>query len=204
MGGGDSLSALSVKNNSPQIKYYSRPPHLPCSSFPIWFLKCASISMDFKAHSLEFLEHSLLLRGKKKKKNILACAIFVILISKNSWSCAAQTVVFSTHCSDFFLLLLSSYRLPPLLFPHKSASTPAYTTLNITYICHGGKREAASPSRCCARAQAMNYPEGGPKSLAKFSLPHRHSVYQHLTLSQSSSHPPGFMLFLFFFSAPSG
>lgn len=67
-GGGDSLSALSVKNNSPQIKYYSCPPHLPCSSFPIWFLKCASISMDFKAHSLEFLEHSLLLRGKKKRK----------------------------------------------------------------------------------------------------------------------------------------
>lgn len=128
--------------------------------------------MDFKAHSLEFLEHSLLLRGKKKK-NILACAIFVILISKNSWSCAAQTVVFSTHCSDFFFLfLLSSYRLPPLLFPHKSTPTPAHTTLNITYICHERKREAASPSQCCARALAK-LSRRWTKVIARFSPPHR-------------------------------
>lgn len=98
--------------------------------------------MDFKAHSLEFLEHSLLLRGKKKKKNILACAIFVILISKNSWSCAAQTVVFSTHCSDFFSP--SSVKLQATASPLPTQISLNTCIHNLKYHLHLPWREEGS------------------------------------------------------------
>ena len=144
---------------------------------------------------------------RKKKKNILACAIFVILISKNSWSCAAQTVVFfNTLFRFFFSALLSSYRLPPLLFPHKSTpKTPAHTTLNITYICHERKRETASSSWWLGRAHRPDYTEGEPKSFSRYSPPHRFLHSLSTLLSQKySCLTVFFVLFLFFPSTPSG
>lgn len=95
--------------------------------------------------------------------------------------CSSDCSLFNTLFRFFFLFLLSSYRLPPLLFPHKSTPTPAHTTLNITYICHERKREAASPSQCCARALAK-LSRRWTKVIARFSPPHRQRLHSPSTL----------------------
>lgn len=98
-----------------------------------------------------------------------------------------QLVLCSSDCSlfqhivqiFFFPPLLSSYRLPPLLFPHKSTpKTPAHTTLNITYICHERKRETASPSWWLGRVHAPDYTEGEPKSFCLIDF----TFTKHFTL----------------------
>lgn len=118
-----------------------------------------------------------------------------------------QLVLCSSDCSlfqhivqiFFFSPLLSSYRLPPLLFPHKSTpKTPAHSTLNITYICRERKRETASSSQWLGRAHRPDYTKGEPvilkvlTSSSIFTFP-KHFVVSKVQLSYS------FFLFCFFF-----
>lgn len=104
----------------------------------------------------------------------------------------------------FFSPLLSSYRLPPLLFPHKSTpKTPAHTTLNITYICHERKRETASSSWWLGRAHRPDYTEGEPKSFSRYSPPHQFLHSLSTLLSQKySCLIVFFVVFIFFPSTP--
>lgn len=124
-----------------------------------------------------------------------------------------QLVLCSSDCSLFntlfrFFSPSSSVKLQVTASLLPTQINPNTCTHNLKYHLHlpRRKRERASPAQCCARAYETNYPEGGPKSLTRLAPTHQHSntlFAQHFILSQNCSHPPVFMLFLFFFPFPS-
>lgn len=114
--------------------------------------------------------------------------------------CSSDCSLFNTLFKIFFPPLLSSYRLPPLLFPHKSTpKTPAHTTLNITYICHERIKETASSSWWLGRAHA-HYAEGEQKSFSESSVYLINFTFtKHFSLlSQKCSYLIVFCFVLFF------